>query len=82
MLLACREWAGSWGAGPRVILALITMAEDAPPFVAFVKSRDILYILSLDILYMGGEELGLGTQRSMIFERWVPGSSSRMRVVQ
>ncbi len=30
----------------------------------------------------GGEELGLGIQRSMIFERWIPGSSSRMRVVQ
>jgi hypothetical protein len=47
-----------------------------------VKSRDILYIKSLDILYIGGEELGLGIQRSMIFERWIPGSSSRIRVVQ
>ena len=47
-----------------------------------VKSRDILYISSLDILYSGGEELGTGIQRSMIFERWIPGSSSRMRVVQ
>jgi len=31
----------------------------APTFRAFVKSWDILYILSLDILYSGGEELGL-----------------------
>jgi len=53
-----------------------------PPSRAFVKSRDILYILSLDILYIGGEELGLGIQRSMIFECWIPGSSSRIRVVQ
>ena len=53
-----------------------------PSFRKPVKSRDILYILSLHILYIGEDELGLGIQRSMIFERWIPGSSSRIRVVQ
>ena len=61
---------------------LMSTRSVVPPSHSTVKSRDILYILSLDILYIGGEELGLGIQRSMIFERWIPGSSSRIRVVQ
>jgi hypothetical protein len=36
-----------------------------PTLRAAVKSRDIPYILSLDILYSGGEGLGLGIQRGL-----------------
>jgi hypothetical protein len=67
---------------PGLAVVTIQRLRSLLPLHLPVKSRDILYIKSLDILYIGGEELGLGIQRSMIFERWIPGSSSRIRVVQ
>jgi hypothetical protein len=64
------------------MIARLRGNRGCPTLAHCVKSRDILYKVSLDILYSGEEELGLGIQRSMIFERWIPGSSSRIRVVQ
>jgi len=47
-----------------------------------VQSPDILYTLSLDILYTFAAGAAAGIQRSTIVERWVPGSSSRTMLVQ
>ena len=51
------------------------------PQVEGVKFREMVYRLSLDILYRFVERFCCSTNRSTIVDRFVAGSISRIRVV-
>jgi REP element-mobilizing transposase RayT len=56
--------------------------EDGCPMSGFVKSQDMVYKVSRDILYTFQFFCWLAIKRSTIVERFIVGSSSRTRVVQ
>ena len=58
------------------------LAKTNPTLANPVQPHDILYKVSRDIPYSCGGGSKLGIQRSTIVERWIPGSSSRISVVQ